>query len=287
MALLPPAFLKSVVSIEVIEGQEAKCRGTGFLLFRVYNKEGERYSGQLFLVTAAHVLIDIERDGFEKLYLRFDKNGEAIAQKFSIPTHRAPGLRSFFCPESGKDVAVIPLDKETLEENEIDFVSILDTETGLRPEQFDEVGLSVGDEIFFLGFPLGMRGENKNYAICRSGIIARRDPELAKNSILYLDAPVFPGNSGGPVFCKPQVVSIQGTKSINRAYLIGIATHYYWQTKHSEAAMTENKILELVEGHLGLSKIVTLDAVYEAIGVFEKALSDKEVDISPSAPPAE
>lgn len=35
-------------------------------------------------------------------------------------------------------------------------------------------------------------------------------------------SPVFPGNSGGPIISRPEIVSIEGTNSNSNANLIGI-----------------------------------------------------------------
>lgn len=115
----------------------------------------------------------------------------------------------------------------------------------------------------------------KNYAICRSGTVARLDRESLKNYVIYLDAPVFPGNSGGPVFCKPQMGSIEGTKAINRSFLLGIATHYLAKTGENIAGMSEEDIAKM-EGHLGLSKIVTVDAIELAIKEHKKRFQQSE-----------
>lgn len=86
-----------------------------------------------------------------------------------------------------------------------------------------ELEITEGDFAYVLGFPMGIIGDKRNTVIVRSGSIARIRDALAKvNPIFLVDAFVFPGNSGGPVISKPDAISIQGTKSQDAAYLIGI-----------------------------------------------------------------
>ena len=58
---------------------------------------------------------------------------------------------------------------------------------------------------------MGLVGKERSFVIVRSGCIARiRDALLATSKELLIDAPIFPGNSGGPVVTKPEVVGHTG-----------------------------------------------------------------------------
>ncbi len=86
-----------------------------------------------------------------------------------------------------------------------------------------DIGVSAGDGVFVLGFPMGLAGEQRNYVIVRSGSIARIG-DLLDSVVpdLLIDSHVFPGNSGGPVFLEPTDFAINGTKRNNTSYLIGV-----------------------------------------------------------------
>jgi hypothetical protein len=93
--------------------------------------------------------------------------------------------------------------------------------------QLSDAGVSAGDGVFVLGFPMGLAGENRNYAIVRQGSIARISEYLdGKTKSFLIDLFVFPGNSGGPVILKPEINSIQGTKSNSKAMLVGVVEGY-------------------------------------------------------------
>jgi hypothetical protein len=75
MALIPPNYLNSVVSIRVDSGQEKQTIATGFLLGTPRgekNKDGKDLFN-LSLITNRHVFEDIKTGKkLEKVYLRFN-----------------------------------------------------------------------------------------------------------------------------------------------------------------------------------------------------------------------
>lgn len=166
MALLPPQFLKSVVSIELSGADnEINPIGTGFIYSDVVEQmDNDQVSVRDYLVTAKHV---IYKEGIStslqkrSVFLRFDKLGEDRTQIFTLPLYSEEGLAEFSIPLEDIDVAVIPLNVSELEKNGIDFKRIISSDFALSSSRFEEIGLSAGDEVFFLGFPLGIRGEEK------------------------------------------------------------------------------------------------------------------------------
>src|SRR5205814_3445547 len=90
-----------------------------------------------------------------------------------------------------------------------------------------ELGISEGDGVYSLGFPMGLVGGERNFVIVRQGAIARiRDALAGTTKEFLIDAAIFPGNSGGPVVTRPELASIQGTKAQNAAYLVGLVKAY-------------------------------------------------------------
>lgn len=270
MALLPPAFLKSVVSIErETETGIFKCIGTGFLFFKTYeHKGGNQYTGQGYIVTAKHVLFHDGRpqdEQIQEISICFDAVNETDNGKFHLKLYDDNKMARFSIPlNSNADVAVIPAPATMIAEYKLDNTWIVDSKMTLLKDRYMESGVSTGDFVFVLGFPFGMRGVAKNYTICRSGTIARLDEECLRDNEIFLDAPIFPGNSGGPVFCRPEINKINGTCSVSKAYLLGMATKYLSRGEAYDVSLSE-KDIQLLEGHLGLSKIVTVDAIHEAI----------------------
>lgn len=96
-----------------------------------------------------------------------------------------------------------------------------------------------GDDIFILGYPLGIRTTNKAYPILRSGVLSLKPTEdflvLPNNKIIgrniYLvDANIMGGNSGSPVFLKPGIdrpfIKPGDIRKVTQPKLIGIVSAY-------------------------------------------------------------
>ena len=112
---------------------------------------------------------------------------------------------------------------------------------------------------------MGDIGGDRNYVIVRQGSIARiRDYLKGTRKYIYIDATIFPGNSGSPVITKPEVVAITGTKSYNKASLIGIVSSYVpyqdiaisLQTKRPRAMFEENT---------GIAVVFSTDEIIKAV----------------------
>ena len=123
---------------------------------------------------------------------------------------------------------------------------------------------------------MSLAGENRNYAIVRQGAVARISEYLdGKTKSFLIDSFVFPGNSGGPVILKPEINSIQGTKSNSKAMLVGVVEGYQpyidiassLQTKHQRIAFEENS---------GLAVIFPMDCVNEMLKEKSEAILKAE-----------
>ncbi len=103
---------------------------------------------------------------------------------------------------------------DVLKKDGIKAEFILGDDNSVDVAKAKELGVSEGDGVFVLGFPLQLVGGERNFVIVRQGIIARIGDMLEGYSKTFLvDTFIFPGNSGGPVFLRPEVVAITGTKS--------------------------------------------------------------------------
>ena len=76
-----------------------------------------------------------------------------------------------------------------------------------------ELGLSEGDGVYVLGFPMGLTGQGEDDVIVRQGAIARVRETLESPAIssFLVDSFIFPGNSGGPVVLKAEMFAISKT----------------------------------------------------------------------------
>lgn len=282
MALIPPPYLNAVVSIEIEVEQskedgkkfkEMKPIATGFLYGKFIDQKEEIKSYRPFLVTNRHVFQDLDTEQYlDQVHLRFnlsDKKGTKDIVVDLLDSEKKPIWLSH--NNTKVDLAVLPINGDVLTQNNIEFYFFRDDDDVLWAKEFEKLGVATGDGIFVLGFPLGIRGDSRNFAIVKNGIIARYDEELLNEHYFFVDSTTYPGNSGGPVIFRPEVVSIQGTTSINRAGLIGVISA---GISYSEVAISQQtKRPRIVfEEQTGIVKVVPIDSVNETI---EQYLEEK------------
>lgn len=130
-------------------------------------------------------------------------------------------------------------------------------------------GVEEGNLVYALGFPMRLVNDIRA-PICRLGCISRiADTFLLRNGtpIFLVDAPVFPGNSGGPIISRPEYVSICGTPANTRANLIGILSQYLsyedklisQQTGKIRMVQTENSGLTIVHPVDRIKEVVEIE----------------------------
>jgi len=203
---VPVNFENAAVVLEKVVEDSVKpyvtTHGTGFFY-------SDSVSGRTFLVTNRHLLV-----GHDSLFVRFNSDSN---KTYRSPIHlRTPDHRPlwFGNPDTLVDLAVMPFVSELM-------VWCLDD---WRAKPVADVRL--GDEVIFIGFPLGgYAGTKKVLPVFRHGIISFVSEEdlfdgqsgklLLKKDHILVDARSMGGNSGGPVISAPRSGS-------NKASLIGI-----------------------------------------------------------------
>ena len=122
-------------------------------------------------------------------------------------------------------------------------------------EDLDRWQVGPGDELLTLGFPRGYASNTAGFPILRVGRIASwpLTPVWSFPTFL-LDFPVFPGNSGGPVFWTPAARKLPGTVQPDHPFIAGVLT--------SEARPSDEPLLIGVVAHAGYVReaIALLDA---------------------------
>lgn len=267
MALIPPFFLDCVVAIGTLNDESKKVwLGTGFLLGKLskVNEDGTK-NYTPYLVTNKHVLKNLD-----KIVVRFNPQSDQAAKDFVIDKKDSKGKLIWTGHSNPNyDVAVIRLNGDVLQKEGLKFGLFFD-ESIASLEEMKNLEVTEGDFIYVLGFPMGIVSEDRQHVILRQGVIARiRDLFENRNTDFVIDAVVFPGNSGGPVILKPEIISIDGTKSNPKALLIGIIKSYI---SYQEVAFSQqtNKPRVIFEENSGLSLVEPVDHILETIIENEK-----------------
>lgn len=238
---LNEAFLKSTVLVTFATASGGQSAGTGFLVFR----EVETGKGHVLLVTNKHVL---PPEGSEvSVDIRVvTKTGE----RPEVRTVRVPlvGRDGKYLPnvrlhpDAGCDVAAINVTEQVVGEK-IE-ATWLPVDLLASAERLKNEDITVGDEIFLLGYPDAIFDVRNASPLLRRGVIAsvplegysfnaslRRRFGLAEHIDGFLiDASVFPGSSGSLVILKQQPTTlgpggetvVSGKKKI--PYILGIVS---------------------------------------------------------------
>ena len=242
------------------------------------NEDGQE-TYRLFLITNRHVIESASAND-TRLHARFNRPMGADPSVYPLPITKPDGSTLWVThPKQEIDVAVLSINGRQLRDDGIEFVFFASDKHTLTLEQARENGMSEGDGIFVLGFPLGEAGEERNYTVVRQGILARVQDWLKGNAHSYLvDASIFPGNSGGPVLIKPEIAAIQGTKSNNTCALIGMVSSYL---PYREVALSQQtgRPRMIFEENSGLATVVPQDVINEAVQVAAEAARVGETSI--------
>ena len=215
---LNEAFLRSTVLITFQSGPNTSS-GTGFFLFRPTS--GDR--GQVLLVTNKQVLppVGVEKD--IQIRVVTGTADKAAVRFVDVPIVSKDGKylpTVFLHPNTGFDVAAVNV-TETIIKQDVQG-SWLPLDLLSTPDRLKSEGITVGDEIFLLGYPSAIFDARNVSPILREGVIATVPNEgYAFNDFLrshfglpdridgfLIDANVFPGSSGSVVILKQQATTI-------------------------------------------------------------------------------
>lgn len=288
-AQVPPGAIDSVAAIGIMLPSEVKpgdqppkpgeqpplvwhTEGTGFFYGYLVKDDPDplkrRY--EVYLVTARHVVDGHIKRFHSEVLVRVDaKDTSQDAAEFNVPSSDGPNYVTwFYHPRNNVDVAATYVDMGLLKQKgfEPQFFSNDLHSANLR--KLRELEITAGEGVFILGFPMDLAGAKKNYVIVRHGAIARISETLEGVATNFLlDALVYPGNSGGPVLLKPELMSISGTKASTNAYLIGIVLNYRTYTDTAVSMQTERPRVTFEENS-GLAEVLPVDYIDEAIAAW-------------------
>ena len=280
MALIPPFFLDCVVAIG-IDDNEGKRQwvASGFLyghfLFKV-DEENNRY--RVYLVTNRHVL-----EGQKVVYLRFNPMENMSAREYPLDFAKAenPAVCNTH-PDPDIDLAVVRINPNILNKDGIQFSYFNSDSHVADRKSLEDLGITEGDFGYVLGFPMGLVGEQRSFVVVRQGTIARiRDYLAGASKEILMDCMIFPGNSGGPVVTKPEAMSIQGTKSQNAAYLIGIVAQSIVYRDVAISLQTKRPRV-VFEDNSGLASIVPIQYLVDLIQSLQSSPATEEFKASQS-----
>jgi S1-C subfamily serine protease len=245
---------------------------TGFLIGKAIGEKNDQgqQSYKLFLVTNRHVFYNNKNKEYVKEVLFRFNTTESKSHHFKVSLLNASSTATWSMHSNEKvDLAVLPINADAMTEAKIDFYFFRENDL-FFVKDFGTKNISTGDGLFVLGFPMSISGKAKNFVIVRQGIIARVDEEVLEEGFYYIDASAYPGNSGGPVIVKPEVVSIQGTSNNGSAGLIGVISS---GETYSDVAVSQQtgEAKVIFTEQTGLVRVVPIERIYEIIDSIMKS----------------
>lgn len=278
MSLIPLHYLNSVVSIEVanIDNKghtQMRSIATGFLVGKPSGDRNEKNEVlyKLFIVTNRHVYQN-QKTFLREVFFRFNTQDDK-SHYFKVNLLKDDGNPLWLMHKNEKvDLAILPINDEVINAAKIKYY-FFHGEDLFYAKDFGAKNISTGDGLFVLGFPMSIRGKARNFVIVRQGIIARVDEEVLEDAFFYIDASAYPGNSGGPVIHKPEIVAITGTHSNSSAGLIGVISS---GETYSDAAISQQtgEPRIIFTEQTGLVRVVPVELIFEII---DKIMSNPKV----------
>jgi len=271
MQISSPAeqLIFATVRIETLMAGGGTGVGTGFL----YAIEVDEKESALFLVTNKHV-IDGARTGILTFTLS-DGAAPLLGQHYSV---RLENFANFFVHHElpDVDVALMPffpiLTLLSQRGVRIFFRSVPDK---LIPTVEDIDELDAIEDVIFVGYPNGIWDVENNLPVVRRGITAtpigvdfRRAPQF------LIDASVFPGSSGSPVFLFNNTGTFakkgKGTVVGGRIMFLGLVASVFFREDTGRIEMTD--VPTAVEPIPVVRQMIDLGVVFKATTVREVAL---------------
>lgn len=167
--------------------------GTSFIVG--HRESPQEPFGKFTLITAAHVLEQMTGSEAVLHLRRKDNNGDWIRRTYAMVIR--DGTKNLWVRHPREDIAAmyVKLPKDVVFPN-LDSSDFLASDNDL-----ESIGLHPGDEVLCLGFPVGRAANDAGFPVLRSGRIASY-PILPTNKTrsFLMDANIWPGNSGGPVY---------------------------------------------------------------------------------------
>lgn len=231
-------WLRTVVSLEVLgaSGTAPASIGTGFLV--------KTPNAHVLLVTAKHVVVDANGRVRRQLAYRINQAGSTslLVSDGALPAVLGSWFLSADSDVACRFLALGPTSEIAL----FDFGQFLKGAL-VRP----------GAPILVPGFPMGLRSEEYSTPLVRRGVVAR---SAARE--LLIDAALFPGNSGGPVFYVPvfKVAPPIQSYAISSNRVLGLVSEGISYVETEVSAQTGKPRITF-EQHAGLTKVVPGDGI--------------------------
>lgn len=271
--MMSRTLLRNTVRIEVVKSDGTVNVGTGF--FYAF-EDKNRTSSIPVIVTCWHVVSDGATGAL--FFALASTNWPARTQDhftIALPQFDKYWIRH---PDTNVDLAVMPLAPLIrLLKEQGKFLDVAPIGESLIPSDEELPKYGVFQEVKFIGYPIGIWDEKNNLPVVRRGMTAT-DPVIDYNgrTEFLVDAAVFPGSSGSPVFIANEGLNFfdGGLYSGSRVSFLGIMYGVYQYTSEGKAEIItiptafDIKTKTAIPANLGI--VVKAKRLADFKGVFDQ-----------------
>lgn len=276
MSIIPNFYLNAVVALGIdgVDG-EKHWIGTGFIVGR--KETSDPNLSTYYIITNKHVVKTPQY-----VYVRFNALGDTLVKDYRIDLYDKAGAPMFSAhPNDKTDVIALQISPKTLIDDKSIWGAFDLDDHALTLEQMQSTGVEEGHLIYALGFPMDLVDPIK-VPICRLGCISRvTDAFILKksNPLFLVDAQTFPGNSGGPIVSRPELISFNGTLQITSSNLIGILSAYI-PYKEALYSCQTGRTRMIQEENSGFTVVHPVDRVKEVVELEWQRIEQQKIALS-------
>ena len=248
--------------------------GTGFIFEHKWRspKTGSELTG-MFLITNKHVIANADQCTIRFTLGADDGSGPELGKYHCVKIARRHWKWWVGHPVEDVDIAVFPLTPifDMLSERRINpFFSVVDAK--LLPENSPFGDLNALERILFVGYPDGVYDAINNLPVIRSGITATPPGVDYEGRPMFLvDASVFPGSSGSPIFAYDRGAWLSGTRAWSvgseRVVFLGVLAAAFY--RKSDGSLEFRDIPTTTQAVPVSREMIDLGVAYKAVTVLE------------------
>ena len=275
MALIPNFFIESVVTISIINNNNQKsCIGTGFLVGDLMENSQSVKKYGLYLITNKHVVKNQKR-----IFIGFNQNGGINSYDFPAELLNQNNHKLYSEHVNPKvDIIALSINAGFLNNMNAKY-HFFPLEESLTLSDMQSSGVFEGDLVYSLGYPLNLVNTSQKNPICRLGCISRiSDLYIPGNPEVnfLVDAQSFPGNSGGPVILRPELVAVKGSSPQPKAALLGILHSYIPYTDGLISQQT-GEVYSIMKENSGLTNVHPVDYIKQTVLIERQRVGDSNI----------
>lgn len=264
----------TTVRIDTVAASGASGSGTGFLF--VYKLGDDKHAP--FVVTNKHVVNGMQRGS---LTFHQRKGGDPnLGTGFRLDVSNWSNFW-FGHPSPDVDIAItpfLPLEAHIKQNNGVDlFYRFIDS--GMLPTKEQEEQFDAIESVTFLGYPNGIWDSKNLLPVARRGTTASPMAiDFEGTPRFVIDASVFGGSSGSPVFLFNQgmITDKRGNSTIgSRALFVGVVTAVFFRTHLNQIIAvpvpTQTRPMAEQQEMIDLGIVFKARTVVETVEAFIKA----------------